>query len=597
MSLNITDMASRFSIAKERASTHKIARSGKDRLNLNYSKLRLLILESGDLILNFCQDNHVPVTSHENDFDNIIFEDIKAGVYNCVIIDDIQAKALYDVKLKEISSGNPFIPTIVIGGSLHHLQAGVSESISYQNLSIARLESALFNADRLCKLHYRTEHLEAELSAFVDEDPLTALPGRNKFRNKMKKSIEQARENKTPVSLIVLDLDSFKALNESRGHDFGDQILKTVAKRLFRFAPDNSIVGRLGDDEFALLLNNQDYADTSHHSIAVRLSHEIRKPYIVEGQKTEVSATMGIAGLDEDDTADSLLHKSIAALYSAKRDKTRLTVFTQKDDNERRQQLRWAQDLPDAIKAGELRLHYQPIVQMSSKEVIGVEALVRWQNPKHGLLFPDSFIPLAENSGSIEALTRWVLEAAVAQGSLWLENGEPLSVSVNISALILHNPSFPSTVKRILKKANFPPKLLKLEITESAIISDVSRATEIVNCLHEMGVRISIDDFGTGYTSLSYLRKLPFDEIKIDKSFVLNMKSVADDEVIVRTLVELAKNLSLSVVAEGVEDLETWQLLDNLNCDVAQGYYMSRPIDLDAFNLWIKSQPWRQELK
>ncbi|MCF8465854.1 MAG: EAL domain-containing protein [Sneathiella sp.] len=582
---------------QNRVDINRATAADRGALRLNYSKLRLLILEAGDHILKFCHDVNIPVASHEAKYDNRVAKDIAAGVYNCIIIDGAYSNAGYDRILESVSNQPPFIPIIVIDGSLHYLRKGASESIASQDLSARRLETALFNADRLCKLNNRTAHLETELSAFIEEDPLTALPGRSKFRIKMAKAIEKAHSTKTTVSLIVLDLDSFKGLNESRGHDFGDEILKTVAKRLFRFAPDNAIVGRLGDDEFALLVSDDTFTGPSHSTVAVRLSHEIHKPYIVDGQKTEVSATIGIATLDDHDTPDGLLHKSISALYAAKRDKTRFMVYTQEDDIERRQQLRLAQDLPEAITSDQLRLHYQPIVRMSDQKVVGVEALVRWQHPKQGLLFPDRFIPLAESSGSIEGLTKWVLKASVEQGSRWLAKGERFSVSVNISALILHNPSFPDMVARMLNKTGFPAELLKLEITESAIISDVSRATDVVTRLHEMGVRVSIDDFGTGYTSLAYLRKLPVDEIKIDKSFVLNMRTIADDEVIVRTLLELAKNLGLSVVAEGVEDIETWHMLADLGCDVAQGYYMSRPIDVAAFDTWIKTQPWIQDLK
>ncbi|MZR30139.1 putative bifunctional diguanylate cyclase/phosphodiesterase [Sneathiella litorea] len=594
--MNTRGLASKQLSGHSPAGIHRSAAPDNHVLKLNYSKLQLLILEPDDYILNFCDEINIPVAAHEAIYSDSVAKDIAAGVYNCIIIDGTRGSNEYKEILTEVSNKPPFLPVIVIDGSLNFLRAGASENIASNDLTAERLETALFNADRLCKLNNRTAILEMELSAFIEEDPLTALPGRSKFRVRMAKAIEKAHSAKKSVSLIILDLNSFKELNESRGHDFGDEVLKTVAKRLFKFAPYNSIVGRLGDDEFALLAVDQDSSPEAS-DIAARLMHEIRKPYIIKGQKTDVSATIGLAQLDDHDTADGLLHKSISALYSAKRDKTHFTVYTHQDDLERRQQLRLAQDLPDAVKNNQLVLNYQPIVRISDQQVIGVEALVRWQHPKQGLIFPDSFIPLAEGSGSIDALTEWVLEQTIIQGSSWLAQGTRLSVSVNISALILHNPAFPDMVAKKLEKTGFPAGLLKLEITESAIISDVSRATEIVTRLHEMGVRLSIDDFGTGYTSLAYLRKLPFDEIKIDKSFVLNMTQVADDEVIVRTLLDLAKSLGLSVVAEGVEDARTWKVLEALDCDVAQGYFMSRPIDLEAFNSWIITQPWKDELK
>ncbi|MAZ02669.1 MAG: hypothetical protein CMN56_05980 [Sneathiella sp.] len=565
-------------------------------LRLNYSKLRLLVIETGDRIHNFCRDISIPVLAREMEYSDSVAKDITAGVYNCIILDGTRGNAAYQEILQNVSSKPPFLPVIVIDGSLNFLRQGASENIASSELTAERMETALFNADRLCKLNNRSTILEMELSSLVEEDPLTALPGRSKFRVRMAKIIAKAHEAKKPISLIILDLNSFKELNESRGHDFGDKVLKTIAGRLLKFAPRNSIVGRLGDDEFALLAVDRDLTAITHEKFAAELMREIREPIFIDRQKTDVNATMGLAQLDDHDTADGLLHKSISALYAAKRDKVPFVVYTHEDDIERRQQLRLAQDLPEAIADNQLLLHFQPMLRMRDQELIGVEALVRWQHPKQGLLFPDSFIPLAEGSGSIQALTEWVMKAAVKQGSLWLAEGRKLYVSVNISALILHDPTFPDMVAQLLEETNFPAALLKLEITESAIISDVYRAKEIVTRLHELGTRLSIDDFGTGYTSLGYLRKLPVDEIKIDKSFVLNMTRVADDEVIVRTLLDLAGNLGLSVVAEGVEDAETWEMLDSLGCDVAQGYFMSRPIDIATFEDWIESQPWKQDL-
>ncbi|MEX1036076.1 MAG: bifunctional diguanylate cyclase/phosphodiesterase [Sneathiella sp.] len=558
--------------------------------------MRLLIIETSDSIHKFCRDISIPVLAREEIYSDSVAKDIAAGVYNCIILDGTHGNAAHQEILTDVASKPPFLPVIVIDGSLNFLRQGASESIPSKDLTAERMETALFNADRLCKLNNRSTILEMELSSLVEEDPLTALPGRSKFRVRMTKIIAKAHTTKMAVSLIILDLNSFKELNESRGHDFGDEVLKTIAKRLSKFAPSNSIVGRLGDDEFALLVVDRDLSAINRENFAVNLMHEIHKPFIIDGQKIDVNATLGLAQLDDHDTAGGLLHKSISALYAAKRDKLPFTFYTHEDDLERRQQLRLAQDLPEAIADNQLLLNYQPIVRMSDRELIGVEALVRWQHPKQGLLFPDSFIPLAEGSGSIKALTEWVLEAAVKQGSVWLAEDRNICVAVNISALILLDPTFPDMVAKLLERLNFPAEFLKLEITESAIISDVYRAKEIVTRLHELGTRLSIDDFGTGYTSLGYLRKLPVDEIKIDKSFVLNMTRVADDEVIVRTLLDLARNLGLSVVAEGVEDAETWKMLDSLGCDVAQGYFMSRPIDIEAFGDWVTSQPWMQKL-
>ncbi|MEP4190952.1 MAG: bifunctional diguanylate cyclase/phosphodiesterase, partial [Sneathiella sp.] len=494
--------------------------------------------------------------------------------------------------LKEIAHPHSNIPVVIIDGPIDLLKSGASDCLPLSELTSSRLSTILYNSERFNSLRQTAGTLFSDIGALQARDPLTTLISRQSFKNRLQEIVKTSAADNSPVSLIVLDIDSFKGLNESKGHDFGDLVLKTVSERLLQFAPENSVLGRLGDDEFALLLYGNHLAKISDTTIAARLSHELRQPYFLDGQSTTLSATMGIAKLDTHDTPASLLHKSTSALYSAKREKNRFMVYTKQEDTERRQQLKLAQELPDAIEGNQLRLHYQPMIRMHDSTVIGVEALVRWQHPQKGLLFPDSFIPLAEGSGSVEPLTRWVLDAAIRQASLWHRQGHRLAVSVNISALILHNPIFPDIVNRLLEQANYPAEYLKLEITESAIISDVVRATDVVTRLHELGVKVSIDDFGTGYTSLAYIRKLPVDEIKIDKSFVLNMNTVSDDAVIVRTLLELARNLDLSVVAEGVEDRETWYMLAGLGCHVAQGYYMSRPVDVEALETWLKHSPW-----
>lgn len=486
----------------------------------------------------------------------------------------------------------PHISAIIIDGPADLLGKGATDCLSFNELSKKRLEVSIGHSSRFRKLvSYSPKQSQVNIARH-ELDTLTSLVSRSTFKSRLSELSLHARQHNEELSLIILDIDSFKGVNESKGHEFGDLVLSTIAERLMQFAPAGSIVGRMGDDEFALLLNSEGLAKISDTTIAARLSHELRQPYFLEGQSTSLSATMGIAKLEKEDTSNSLLHKALSALYTAKRDKNRFMVYTKQEDAERRQQLKLAQELPQAIEADQLRIHYQPMIRMHDSAVVGVEALVRWQHPSKGLLFPDSFIHLAESSGSIEPLTRWVLDASIRQGAEWLKTGKRLTVSVNISALILHNPIFPDIVNRLLEQSGFPAEQLKLEITESAIISDVVRATDVVNRLHDLGVKVSIDDFGTGYTSLAYIRKLPVDEIKIDKSFVLNMNTVSDDAVIVRTLLELARNLDLSVVAEGVEDRETWYMLAGLGCHIAQGYYMSRPIEKETFENWLIDSPW-----
>jgi len=588
ISVGTTSLA--FPLAKRWATRRNI--SGETSSRLDVHNMFPLVLETGSRVTSKLTLLATSVCGTFSQPDNDFIKKIEENHTQYIFVNyEIGHNTTLDL-LETYSQATPHLSIIVVDGPAELMLHGAADCIAFEDLTMDRLSASVIHAGRLRSLYAQsTEKQNSQKSAHA-YDQLTSLISRTNFKIKLEEITGQAQAKNTAVSLIILDIDSFKGLNESKGHAFGDLVLSTVAERLIQFAPEGSIVGRLGDDEFALLLFGRGLSKISDTTIAARLSHELRQPYYLDGQATSLSATMGIAKLEDDDDPDTLLHKAMSALYAAKRDKNRFMVYTKQEDAERRQQLKLSQELPDAIEANQLRLHYQPMIRMHDSTIIGVEALVRWQHPKKGLLFPDNFIPLAEGSGSIEPLTRWVLDVAIKQGAEWLSNGNRLTVSVNISALLLHNPIFPDIVNRLLEQAGFPAELLKLEITESAIISDVVRATDVVNRLHDLGVKVSIDDFGTGYTSLAYIRKLPVDEIKIDKSFVLNMNTVSDDAVIVRTLLELARNLDLSVVAEGVEDRETWYMLAGLGCHVAQGYYMSRPVEKETLENWLISSPW-----
>ncbi len=285
-----------------------------------------------------------------------------------------------------------------------------------------------------------------------------------------------------------------------------------------------------------------------------------------------------------------MMRHAEAAVILAKRDNSGFAIFSGEDDREGIDRIALTGDLRAAIEQNEMAIHYQPKVSFETGLPCGAEALLRWQSARHGMVPPDRFIPLAEETGLMIPLTRWVLEGALAQQSKWRAEGLAVPVAVNLSPTTLHNADFPDQVGDLLRKWGIPADHLVFEITESSIMSDVARATETVNHLDRMGVRISIDDFGTGYTSLAYIRKLPVSEIKVDKSFVLNMQESSDDAVIVRSVVDLGHNLGLDVVAEGVEDRETWDMLTRLGCTTAQGYYICRPVEPAALAAWVHSQ-------
>ena len=310
-------------------------------------------------------------------------------------------------------------------------------------------------------------------------------------------------------------------------------------------------------------------------------------------QAISIGTSIGIAVHPaHGNSSEELLRHAQAAMRGAKQNGSTFQVYAADDDDDGSEALSLANGLRQAIDNDELQVYFQPKIDLRRSRVCGMEALLRWRHPERGMIYPDVFIPLAEQTGLIEPLTRWVMNAALKDSDQWRRGGLDFPISVNLSAKTLHNLDFPDSVKTLLEKWQLPASNLILEITESAIIADVTRATETVTRLHAMGVTISIDDFGTGYTSFSYIRRLPVTEIKIDKSYVLNMVKTADDRVIVGTLIELGHNLGLQVVAEGVEDAPTLDLLAKLGCDIGQGYYMSPPRDAQSIDAWLTDSEW-----
>ncbi len=346
-------------------------------------------------------------------------------------------------------------------------------------------------------------------------------------------------------------------------------------------------MARLGGDEFAVLLTA-----VSEGTYAMRQAHKIiaalQAPFIMEGLMLDIGASIGIVDCPEHgEDADLLIRRADVAMYVAKQRGGGCSVYTPEYDQHSPGRLALLGELRHSIEHDHLLLYYQPLICLTTRRVLGVEALVRWQHPSRGLLLPDQFIPQAEPNAIISSLTLWVLNTALRECSAWHKAGLPLSVSVNLSARNLHNTQLPNQVMQLLEETGAEPGWLELEITESAIMSDPARAKEILAHLSHMGVHLSIDDFGTGYSSLSYLKKLPVDEIKVDKSFVIDMVTDADSAAIVRSTIELAHNLNLQVVAEGVETQEILDRLIALGCDKAQGYFFSRPLPADEFQSWL----------
>ena len=520
------------------------------------------------------------------------------GAYDCALIDAHLPAFDETSALNEIRSRGVNMPIVLVVDSAEALrrraliEAGASDCLLRHEVTADRLSLSLWNAVRSHRAFHQVAASEQRLAHQLLYDQLTRLPNRALFFDRLEQALATARREQNQVAILLLDLNDFNTINQTFGYRIGDRLLELAASRLSGVLRDSDSIARIGDDEFAALLPTG-ATEGGAVKAAGKLLENMNRVFAIDQHRFTIASAIGVALYPlHAATADELLRSAETALRAAKRDGIGHSVYAGDDGADHGKQLSLAHDLRQAIVGNQLLLHYQPKIDMKTGHVTGVEALVRWRHPTQGLLFPDTFIPVAEQIGLIEGLTQWVMNAALEQSALWQENGRDLSVSVNLSALSLHNHEIGDTVEKLLEKWQVPASRLVLEITESAIISHLTRASETLGRLHALGVRIAIDDFGTGYTSLAYLRKLPVNELKIDKSFVMNMLRINDDAVIVRTIIELAHNLGLQVVAEGVEDADTWHALRKLGCNVAQGYHMSRPIDPQALDSWLSESEW-----
>ena len=427
--------------------------------------------------------------------------------------------------------------------------------------------------------------LQHEMEHRVLHDMLTGLPNRALLSDRLEQALHCAERDATSAALLLLDLDRFKEVNDTFGHHYGDELLQQIGPRLAGVLRGVDTIARLGGDEFAVLL--PDVGEAEATSIAAALLAALALPFHIGGVELDVEASVGvvIAGAHGQD-AITLLQRADIAMYVAKTQHPGVFVYDPTLDGHSAAKLAMAGDLRRALEGGELVLHYQPKVNISTGEVVGVEALVRWQHPANGLVFPDDFIPLAERTGLIGPLTQYVLDAALAQARTWVDAGRPLPIAVNLSARNLHDEAFAEMVAGLLALHGVNAALLELEVTESAIMIDPVRARQTLESLSALGVRLSLDDFGAGYTSLSQLTSMPFSEIKIDRSFVMAMTEDSHNYLIVQSVISLGHNLGLTLIAEGVETEDALIALARLGCDVAQGYHLSRPISAAAFNTW-----------
>jgi diguanylate cyclase (GGDEF)-like protein/PAS domain S-box-containing protein len=439
----------------------------------------------------------------------------------------------------------------------------------------------LRDATERVELERELRALAAQREHDANHDPLTGLANRRKLFARIESAIAEAKAGRLKLPLLLIDLDHFKELNDTLGHQAGDRLLQEIRPRLMAGVPEADLIARVGGDEFALLLPPGSTAEQAQRA-AERLLREIEQPFRFQGLTLLVRASAGIAVFPEHGRdVETLMQRADIAMYSAKARGIDHEVYSASRDGHSRARLALIGELPDAITNGEIVTFYQPKFDLRTGEIAGAEALVRWDHPQFGLLGPGAFLPLAEQTGMMRPLTLRVLDDALGQCARWQAEGLDMVVAVNLSAPNLLDLGLPVDVQQLLDKRGVEPNRLQLEITETIVAADPVRVIEIMHKLGELGVSLSLDDFGTGSSSFAYLRELPVQELKIDKSFILGMDGDEQAATIVQTIVELSRNLGLKAVGEGIETDEARDLLASCGCDYGQGFLMARPMPAD----------------
>ncbi|NDY72689.1 GGDEF-domain containing protein [Desulfobacter hydrogenophilus] len=453
--------------------------------------------------------------------------------------------------------------------------------------TIMAYEASSMVMDQTADLRNLNVKLEHKAVHDATHDALTGLPNRALLYDRLNHAIQIASRRKAGLVMMLLNLDEFKQINETLGHYSGDQLLCQVVSRLQIIIRKSDTLARVGGDEFAILLDM-----STHREMVLNIVKKLQKifmePFSIEGLNIEVMASIGIASFpDHGSEADAIMQRASLALVNAKQNTKRFAVYNKEMEKGSPRHITMMGELRHAIDTSELMVYYQPKVNLGQARVSSVEALVRWQHPEHGFLSPDEFIPMAERTGLIRPLTIWVLNTALKQGEQWYKKGLKIGVAVNLSPAALLDTELPNVIVGMLSLYEIPARYIALEVTEGSMIKDPDLALKILNRLAELGIKISIDDFGTGYSSLAYLKKLPAKELKIDKSFVIDMLESESDAVIVKSIIDLGHNLSMKVVAEGVENKETAMKLKALGCDILQGFYFSKALDHEALIHWL----------
>ncbi|HEU4708119.1 MAG TPA: EAL domain-containing protein [Methylophilaceae bacterium] len=562
--------------------------------------LRALLVEDSEddalLLLHELQRGGYQVTHSRVDTPDDMRSELNGNAWDIIYTDFSMTQISAFDALALVHSMDVDIPFIIVSGTIGEdravtaMKAGAHDYILKGNLK--RLIPA--TERELREAMGRKEHRKAQETIYrlAYMDQVTGLPNRARFQELIENAVQEAKEASRCIALLLMDIDRFKEVNDTLGHDRGDVLLKQVGLRLNGVLNDGGIIARIGGDEFGILLSRLDGVDEIHEIIR-KLQDFLAPAFMIDGVPVSVEASIGVAMMPEHaEDPRMLLQLADIAMYRAKQMASSYAIYEPQFNLYSPSQLGLMAELREAIGKNQLRLHYQPKLELATGRVVGLEALVRWEHPRLGLLYPDKFILTAEQTGLIHPLTRWVLLEALRYCLEQSGQGIELRMNVNLSARSLHDPHLIPMVTDALKTTGARPEQLVLEVTESAIVLDPNRAEETLVALSKLGVGLSIDDFGTGYTSLASIKRLPIQEIKIDRSFVFNMLTDNKDAMIVRSVIELGHNLGLTVVAEGIETQEVMDHLNKLACNEVQGYHICRPITPEQLLNWYSSAPW-----
>jgi diguanylate cyclase (GGDEF)-like protein len=499
----------------------------------------------------------------------------------------------------KVYAHSPSVPIIVLTGNDDQIIALNAVKTGAQDYLIkGKLDRELLV--RAMQYSIERKRYQEQLEHQANYDALTGLPNRNLLHDRLKQAV-YAQRHARAIAVVFIDLDHFKFINDSLGHSAGDKLLQEMAERLRQAVRDGDTVSRLGGDEFILVLNDQQNEDIVFRAMQ-RIISEVSKPVVIEGQELTVTCSAGISLYPQDGPdVDTLLKNADAAMYRAKEHgRNNFQFYTAEMNKLVNERLSLESHLRRALERHELLLHYQPKLELKTGSIVGVEALLRWQHPEWGLLYPDRFIGLAEETGLIVQIGEWVLRTACTQARAWQDAGlPPITMSVNLSARQFRQDALFKSVARILSETGLHPERLEMEITESMVMHNAEAAIAILKGLKEIGVHLSVDDFGTGYSSLAYLKTLPIGILKIDKSFVQDIEGPKGkkDGLLAQAIISLGHSLKLKVIAEGVEEQAQLDFLKQNHCDEAQGYLFSRPVPPEECGLLLAAAKRRSGKK